>query len=228
MTSPNAVAAVHPSPGDDEVEFHAWEIILLLAAASVLLAWYNTSQVMTRDVYHRILGSQLDASRIDAQFALAQKWAVWGYAAVPLILWVRIAVVAMVTQLVLLLAVGDVAIGRIFRLAALAQIPLFAGGVIRIFWLSRLAPEEITQDAIALSPLSLASAFYSGGAYADPLYQLAVTLNLFELGWVIVMGIGIARLMRITVFRGFAVSGGVWLAFTILQWSMTLYLSRPA
>src|SRR5690606_12460155 len=109
------VAAVDADAGRHGIA--TWQLFIAFSILSIVLAWAEQEFVMTREVYQRLLEPRLADEQIDAQFDLVRRYAVWGYLTLPLFLLARVAGVALVMQMICLVAAREVPFRVLFRAA---------------------------------------------------------------------------------------------------------------
>ena len=139
-----------------------WQLFGLLVVASAVLAWAENEFVMTPEVYRNILGSQLEAERLDAQIDMMSRFRGWGYLAIPGMLWLRVAFITLLVQMFCLLGTIEIRFGRLFRIAAIAFIADLVGSANRLVWLVRQGPSAI--DAASLGVMSTGATVSSAGS----------------------------------------------------------------
>lgn len=217
------VPAAPPAAGP---RIRTWHLFAALVVLSGVLMWVNKEFVMTREVYHNLLGEKLDAARIDENFDMLRQSARWGYLALPLLVWVRVALVAMLLQLFFLLFLVEVPVGKVFRAALWAYPALLYGTAVRLFLLVRTDASAIDQETLSFMPGSLA-AFFPGLAEAGTAsYSLLSLVSVWELLWCAVLFFalrkGSPRIGKLTA--GMAVAG-VWTLVAFFQWGIALYIT---
>jgi hypothetical protein len=203
-----------------------WHLFAALVAASAVLMWVNKEFVMTREVYHAILGEQLEARRIDEQFDMLKQSAQWGYVFVPLITWVRLALVALLLQLFLLLFLAEVPLGKLFRAAAWAFPAMLYGMAVRMVMLMRLDPAAITKEQLSRMPGSVADMVPSLSEPGTPLYSLLSLVSFWEALWCGILFYALRKgAPKVSGLVAGAAVAGVWLVIVLFQWGITLYLT---
>jgi hypothetical protein len=224
-TSSESLAAPAAAP---KPALRTWHLFALLSLAGIALAWANNEFVMTREVYHNVMGKQLDRDRIDAHFSLMQQMAAWGYAAVPLVLWVRIALVALTVQMLALLALKEIPFRQLFRAASWAFCGILYGTVVRVLWLVRLGPGEITEQTLAVTPGSVAALLMEPGQAGSLSYTLLSLLNGSELVWAAILAVCLVRGARVGKAGAVGLVACTWLLLALLQGGLAAYLSGVA
>ncbi len=203
-----------------------WQIFGLLVVASAVLSWAENEFVMTPKVYHNILGSQLDAERIDAQIDMLSRFRGWGYLAIPVTLWLRVAFIALLVQMFCLLGTIEIQFGRLFRIAAVAFIADLVGSANRLVWLVRQGPSAIDAATLGVMPGSIAAIFWEPPQGASGFYTALSQVNMFELGWVGLMVMGLTGTRRVWSAGAVLVAGGVWALVTFLQFAVAMYMQH--
>lgn len=149
--------ALSSSPAAPAPSLKTWQLFVLVTAASLLLSWVMNEFVMTREVYHTVMGEQLDARRIDEYLDLSRRYAIWGYLATPLVLLVRIGFVALLLQTTLLVTLAEVRFMDLFRAGTTAFSAMLYGTAIHTGWLLWLGEAEITKTTLSIRPGALSN-----------------------------------------------------------------------
>jgi hypothetical protein len=202
-------------------------LFAVLALLTLTTAWFINERVFTREVVHQLLDSRLDASRVDAQFDLLRQVELWGYLTSPLLLLLRLTLVALTVQLFLLLS-EDVPFRAVFRATAYAQLAICAAGVARAIYLFVLPSAEISRGTLSVIPGSLASVLMYPEDFQRPLYGVLSLMNLFELAWCVVLFVGLRQVARVAPRVAFVATAGVWGLLAALQWSVGWYVSAAS
>jgi len=223
MSAPHTVAA-HAPPS---ARYNTLWLLVGVAALSVAIGWFTNEHVITRDVYHRVLDARLDASRVDAQFDFVQQVAVWGYLATPIVLMLRLVVVAMTVQLFLLLG-ADVPFRVVFRAACWASLAMCAATAARTAYLFLLPADAITPASLQVVPSSLASLVMYPQDYKQPLYSLLNLVNVFEIAWCVILYQALRNGSRVTARSAALATAGTWALLSTLQWAFTAYLAAAS
>ena len=220
------VSRLSGSTGDTTRPLRTWQLFGLLVVASAVLAWVENEFVMTPEVYRNILGSQLDAERIDAQIDMMSRFRGWGYVTIPVMLWLRLAFIALLVQMFCLLGTIEIQFGRLFRIAAIAGIADLVGSANRLVWLVRQGPSAIDAATLGVMPGSIAGFFLERPQGASGLYTLLSQVNMFELGWAGLMVLGLTGTRRVGTAGAVLVTGGVWALVTFLQFAVALFMQH--
>lgn len=224
ISSASQVHTAPQTPPDAQPVLRTWHLFLALALAAMLLSWLNNELVMTREVYHTLLGKQLDRDRIDAHFDLMQQMSKWGYLAIPLVLWLRIALVALTVQMVGLLGMVEIPFRSLFRAACWALTGLLYGIALRLIWLTRQGAEAITERTLAMTPGSVAAFVLDADQAGSLTYILLSMLNVGELVWAGILVFCLVRTGRTGWAGATAVTLAAWTLLAFLQGGVAAYL----
>jgi hypothetical protein len=203
----------------------ARELFLLLCAAMIAVAFYSNEVVMTREVFHSVLGGQLDSARIDVQYDLMRRWSILGYVLAPLLLALEMGTLALTTQLCVLLAGADVSLAKLFRLALLAHFPLVAESAVRTFWLGSLPASAVTMGTLNMVPWSLANAVLEPSSAHTAGYAFASAVNPGEAAWGVIMAEGIVRSSGLSRPRSGLIVLGMWIAGELAMFIIRSFLT---
>jgi hypothetical protein len=215
-------AGVELPPGARRVSTRA--LFLAVAATSVGIAWYFSTYVMTRELYHNLLGAQVEASRIDQFFDLLQRRSVWSHLAVPLLVFVRVGMVALIAQLVFLLLGIERPLSPLFRAALWAFLAPLIESASRAVALARMAPAEIDAYVLTVNPGSLAYWLVSD-AERGALAIVLTPFTLTEAGWLLIFGVTLGSAASVSPRMSAAVAAAVWLLIAFFQVTLALYFS---
>ena len=221
----SASAVAIPSKVSPQPRVPTRHLFLIVVLASLAVAWATNEFVMTRGVYHNLLRSQLDALRIDQNFDLTRRYAVWGYVLMPLVLWARIALVALFVQMIGLVALIEIPFRELFRAATWAFYGVIYGNVIGVLWLVRVGEANIDAAAMNVTPGSLAHFFMPAQESPSLLYGLASQLNPWELIWALILFIALRATRRIGTAGAAILVGVVWTMFALFQIGLATFLA---
>jgi len=200
-------------------------LFLLVVVVSLALSWVTNEFVLTSAVYHRLFDAQLETTRIDQNLDITRRYALWGYLLLPLVLWVRLAFVALSLQMVALLALIELPFRDLFRATVLAFFALIYGNAIRVLWLLRLGEDQLDAAQLNVVPGSLAHFLLSPQESPSLVYGLTSLLNPWELIWATVLILALRATDRIAGGRAALLVGAVWSMFALLQVGVGAFLT---
>ena len=204
--------------------FKTWYLFLFLLLGISINIWISQNYIMTRDVYHNLLSEQLEISRIDDYFNLVQKFSVWAYILTPIVFLLRITFVSLLIQFPLVMKFRDIPLKQIFRIVTFAFIPLFFMSVIKTIWLL-LPNHQITQETLAFTPLAFTN-FLNASNYGKTVYGLLSNLNIFEVGWCIIVAEGLSRTGKLKKSDAYVLVLVIWTLILVFLWALLMYLTK--
>ena len=207
--------AAHPGPA-----LETWKLFLVLVLLSVAIAWSQQHFVLTRDVFHSLLGERVDAARIDAQFDSMQRHGAWKYLLAPAAVWFRLAMVALLAQLFALLLGTEISFRALFRAAAWALPALLYGEAIRIYAIARMDPSRIDQETLGFLPGS--AAYFLDDRGEGWLYALLNTISLWQVIWAVAFFLALRATRRAGPLTVSVLVTCVWATGTLFQWTVSL------
>lgn len=213
----------HQAPGVSG-RIKTWQIFLVVAAVQILVTWILNEQVMTREVYQNLLADQVGAARADDVFDFTRRLNLWGYVLAPVVLGLRLGVVALFVQLVLLLGMAEVRYRHVFRAALLAFTAVLYGDAIRIGLLWLEDPAQITQQVLSLTPLALSN-FMDPQAHRASTYALANMVSAFDVAWWLIFAETLRHPARISRVAALSAVAAVGVLATLFQWGVMTYLA---
>ena len=130
----NNSIAISPNERKERL-IETWQLYLIITVVTIIISFAFQKFIMTRDVYYTLYGKQMEDYRIDEYFNMAKRIQLWGYLVTPLFIWLRIAFVAFLVQLPLMIKYIEIPFKQIFRIAAFALLILISVNVFRFFYL---------------------------------------------------------------------------------------------
>lgn len=211
------------SDGEKERLFETWQLYLFITVVTIIISFAFQKFIMTRDVYYTLYGQQMEDYRIDEYFNMAKRIQFWGYLATPLIIWLRIAFVAFLIQMPLMIKYIEIPFKQIFRITAFAFLILLSVDIIRFFYLYFLHTGSITAASLTYMPLALTNLLNKEN-YSDIAFAFLSKINVFEFLWIYVVYRGLYKTGKIEKIDALLVSMGVWFGILILTFAISLFL----
>lgn len=210
------------TPPAGGVALATWQLFAAALVATAAAAWVNNEFVMTREVFHNLLGGQMEAARVDDAFRTMQRGAGWSYALLPVVLALRLAMVALLLQMMLLITGAEAPFRRLFRAALWAYPALLWASAVRLAVLVRTPAAEIDQAALAAVPGSVAAYRPDLAAPGTPLHALLALLTQWEVVWMVLLYLAVrAALPRAGRAALIGAVGGTWAIIVFFQWIAT-------
>lgn len=210
---------------ENERVLKTWHIYSLLVLGFLFVNWFSGSYIMTRSVYHQLFSEQMESYRIDDYFDTISGFSIWSYLAMPLLIWLKIAVVSFLIQLPLMIKFVEIKFNELFRIAAIAQIPIFLSAFIKLVWLFLTPQTEYTNELFALVPLSITGLINTTN-FSPAVNGFLTNINLFDFAWIWLLYTGLKNTGKLEKNYAFNVSFGLWLALGLIQLGLMLYLNN--
>ncbi len=202
-----------------------WQLYLILTVLNLFTLFIMNQFVLTRDVYYVLLSNRMETSRIDDYFNLLSKFRIWSYIAVPLFLWLKITLVALLIQLPLMVMFIEIPFKQIFRVVAWADVFMIVLTIIQIiYWLNVPAP-KFTQNTLSFIPFSLIDLFHNMH-FTAAAKGVIKSVNIFELIWVLIIYKGLKDTGKLEKIDAAIISSGVWVGIAIFQFALLTYLNK--
>ena len=203
--------------------FETWQLYLLITVITVIISFAFQKFIMTRDVYYALYGKQMEDYRIDEYFNMAKRIQLWGYLVTPLFIWLRIAFVAFLIQLPLMIKYIEIPFKEIFSITAFAFLILLSADVIRFFYLYFQQTNSITAASLTYMPLALTNLLNKNN-YSDMAFGFLSKINLFEFTWGYIVYRGLYKTGKIEKIDAMLITMGVWAGILILTFALGLFL----
>lgn len=212
-------------PDKSSLRLKTTYLFLAVSAATIAVTWYFNTFVMTREVYHTLLGDQMGAERVDQFFNLLRQRTYWSHGLIPLVVLVRVGFVALMLQLVLLLMAIEAPLARLFRCALWAFGVLLVEAAARALSLSFMSAAQINQTVLSTNPVSLGYWVLSSRESSELAIALA-PLTLTEAAWLVILIVLLAETARLRMKAAAIAATSVWLLSALVQVTFALYFFR--
>jgi hypothetical protein len=196
-------------------------------AAVLINTWILQEVVMTREVYHTLMSERLESYRIDEMYIILKRLSVWNYVLMPLVTLVRLALVALILQLPLVLKFIDIPFDRIFRVALLGFTAMLALSLTHTGVLIHSLSDGPDREVFEILPLSLAT-LADTAAMPKPFAGFLNSLNLFELAWCALVSWGLTLETRLSRSDAAVLTGVIWVSIVMFEFIVTSYLNKVA
>lgn len=170
-------------------------LFVLLIGISALCTFVVSQYVMTGELYYRSMGEQLTLDQIDQFLHTQNRYAWLSYPLLAAINMAKYALIAGILYTGVFLAGFKVPFGRTFKLVLVAEFVLLVPMIIKTIWFAVMATGYSMDDLQFFYPLSLLSVVNPQAV--DPIWHYPLqVLNVFELGYWIVLGWGLHLAIR--------------------------------
>lgn len=206
-------------------QFKTWHGFILLLLCEWLLSWHYQMNILTRDAYYHLYGERLELQRIDDLFDMIKRFSVWGYAAMPIVVWLRIAFVTLLLQLPLVFRFIDIPFREIFRIVLTASFLLLLMELVKLVYLSGFPPAALTKQELAYVPFALIN-WLNTAQHSSSAISFLSHFSLFELGWLAALYHGLVRTNRLKKIDAGLVVLVLWMFLIVMQWSILIYVEK--
>ncbi len=162
-----------------------WPLFVSLSALGILLTFAVQYLFLTDTLLHQTFGGQLAFERVSAMVSLSKKWQWVGYAAIPVVVLLRVFYTSVFIYTGLYFADIAKGFGRIFKVALWADSVFVLSGVAKLVILL-FFKEVSTLHDLQFQPLSVLELTDQSAIDAIFIYPLSL-LNLFELGYFVAL-----------------------------------------
>jgi len=202
-----------------------WHLFLFIAIGVLFNNWIINNFVLTKEAFVHIFSDRLELSRIEDLFSFNEKFKIWSMIGSPLILWISISFISLLIQFPLLLKLVNIPFKKLFRVLAVAQIPLLVAGFIKTIWLLQMESQSITEQVLSFMPLSLTN-LIDVTAYSKPILGILGRVNVFEAVWILLVAKGISDTGKLKKFDAFLVVFCIWVILIACQWMIVVYMNK--
>jgi hypothetical protein len=195
---------------------------LVFCGLGFFQAWYLNNHVLTGKVYYQTMGEQVSVERIGHFLALRDKLVIIGYGLIPLIFLFKVTLIAMCMNIGSLFFDYEIGFGKIFGITIVSELVFVAANYLKILVLAFFKPVMVVSDVNLFYPLSLMNLAEDPASMEKWLYYPFLTINLFEVAYVLFFALGIRYLTGKTyreTLKYTAISYGaglaVWIGFVM-------------
>ena len=194
-----------------------WGIFLAICVVWLAISLYANERVLTPEVMaglvRRANGVQISASQLD-QFRRQGRWA---YVLLPILLAIRVGVVALVLQLASMLLTHALSYRDAYRASLWGFVATAYGSLVRLIRLDLLPPDALTQEELELVPDSLAAVLSGAPEAAPVLFASLGVLSLHDLFWVLIVTMVLTAGSRLRHRRAFTIAACAWCATALAR-----------
>jgi hypothetical protein len=170
-------------------------LFLLLCALIFVNNYFMREFVLTKEVFYRTYGEQVAIEKLDEYFTLREqlKWFVFAF--IPVILLIKISLISLCINTGAELTDNKITFKKTFQVVLASEIVFIVATYVRSICLYLFVDAAVMQDIQQYYPLSLASVLPMNEIPSWLVYPL-LTLNLFEVMYVLVLSLGISHALQ--------------------------------
>ncbi len=201
-----------------------WRLFLIVAAIHVAAGLLYQDIVMTDSVVRELVAGRVDPDRIDEALSTLRQVSLAGHLLQPVVLGVRVAIVALLLQFGFLLLWIELPFQKVFRIALVASLTGAAMLCAKAWIHATDPPLVVSASMLMVPPLSLAS-LVGIDSYSPAARVVLQNANLFELFWIILVWNGVRRVEPIPWSDAAFIVLAVWCATVLVQAGAALVFS---
>ncbi len=210
---------------EKEFTLKNWHLFVFVTCIYLIIVLVNDKFIMTREAYQLLLTDKMEIYRIDDYYEMLKRFSIYTYSALPVITWLKIIFIALLLQTPLMLKNVEVSFKECFRIAAFANIPYLLLGFVKILILLFTDQSKYTNDLITYVPGSITN-LISKEAYSPAAFSFLSSINIYEVFWVLIVFLGIAKLKKINKLDSFIIAFSIWLGLTLFQIGLVIYFNK--
>jgi hypothetical protein len=205
--------------------FPNWQIFTYLAIINFLIAFLAKEFIFNREFYYTVFSDQMELTRIDKYVDIVERFSFWSLLFIPLFLFIRLATVAFILQIPLLLRYIEISFKYLFRWVMYASVFLTTGQVIHFLKIYFAVEKNLSKSIFQVQPVSLA-AIVNPEEYTSDALVILNQFNLFDMLWVIVLYLGLLKTGKIKKMDAFLLVICVWIFMLSTQWALLFFLEK--
>lgn len=182
-------------PNNSIYDFKPVYLLAVFSFIYLTIAYLNNEYLFNKDLFYNSLGAKLSADRIDAIFTNQVKFQWVGYLAVPVIVFLKVVLVAACIYTGIILGNREASFNDVLKIVLLAEIVMVLSAFFKVTCLLYKGVDSF-DDIRSFSPLSLLQLINVRSIPSYAVYPIQ-TLNLFELGYWIVLALGLRHFLQL-------------------------------
>ena len=194
-----------------------WQIFILINILWFAISLYTNERVLAPEVMAGLVGHTSGVEIPAAQLDQMRRQGRWAYLILPILLAIRVGVVALTLQLISMLMAHVLPYRLAFRAALGGFVAVAYGTLVRMLRLDLLPPNALTQEELAVVPDSLAVVFSGAWADVSVLSASLSVLSLHDAFWLVIVTFYLAGLTGFGRRRAFTIALGAWCATALAR-----------
>ena len=180
----------------DFFELNGWVVFIFICLCYGLMSYAVQEYVITNEVYYNTFGEQLTMARVSEILDFQKKFLPLRLAIIPLVVFLQIFLASICINVGLLLSNMKVAFGKLFSIVMKASLIFVIGKVLQLF-IALVTEIKALADFQKTDIFSLNGLLSNLGMNVNELLTYPLSLiNIFEIAFVVVTGIGLSLAMQ--------------------------------
>jgi len=202
-----------------------WRVFLCIIMLNLLISYLFQNFILTKSFYYHLLSQQIEDYRIEQYFDMVNKYSIWSYFTLPVVLLIKFSFLSLLFQFPLLIKFINIPFQQIFRMVMFASVAISLGSFLRFLHLYSIPSNEITHSIINIMPLSLTQ-FIDPNKYPNSSLSVFNSINVFEILWAYIIYRGIYLTGKIKKIDSVLLVLFIWTFLLITKWLVIGYLNR--
>lgn len=177
-------------------------LFVMICLLNILLMVFTKGFVLTKDAYYNSLSEQLSVERIGQLISYSQKWEWIGYFIIPIILLVKLALIAMSLNIGSILLNIRVEFKSLFQIVLLAEPIFILAEIIRNLWFYFFISDISLEYIQIFYPLCLTNFFTINEIPSWLIYPLQ-KINIFEITYWFLLAYLLQKVIKKTIWKSF-------------------------
>lgn len=179
-------------------------LFLLLFISYMLFGYISKEILNTEDLYASSLSEQFTQEQIQEALNLQQKWQWVGYAIIPLLLLLKISIIAAILDAGCFFFDKEIKYKKLFNIVVKAEFVFLLVIVFKTLWFYVFQQEYTLEDLQYFYPLSAINITDYEGLQTWFVYPLQV-LNLFELTYWVILAYLLGKELKVSTNKGLSI-----------------------
>ena len=172
-----------------------WKLFCGVVMLNLLILFLSQTALINEIVFYNTYSEQLTYDRAMEVFSRMKSFAWVSYIITPILLLIKFSAISV------LLYIGVffcdlhkvITLGKIFKVVVVSELVFIAASIIKLLWFIFFAGNYTLDDISFFYPLSLINLFDRAEVAIYWIYPLQ-TVNIFQLGYVLILAMGLSRI----------------------------------
>ena len=183
---------------DRYLSVQRWKLFLGIVSVNLLLILLSQAALINEIVFFNTYSEQLTYERSMELFSMMKSYSWASYLLCPLVLIIKFTVVSLVIYIGVFLSdlQKEITIRKVFTVVIGCEVVFVLASAAKLLWFIFFAGNYTLNDMSFFYPLSLINLFKQSEVAVFWIYPLQ-TVNLFQIGYIIMLAAGLARISSV-------------------------------
>jgi hypothetical protein len=164
-----------------------WGVSGIIVLSYLFITFMSNQYIFGEEVYVRSFSDKLSAQSIEAFLGVREKYSLWGYVTIPIVIAIKVSFSAICISIGAVLSNISFKFKAIFRMVLLAEVVFIVAQLLYLVNVSFHLDTLTLETAANYYPLTMLS-YFGAENVVDWLQYPLQTLNLFEVAYTAVIG----------------------------------------